>query len=311
VSHTCPGVTGTVTGSVEAMNPPAVADYPRGARMALRVIDDYEFVWMLRGQARLVTAEHAVLLTPGELLLIPAGRRHGFEWDEHRPSRHGYVHFRPGACTAPARAQPQVRPMTHHDPLAGLCAYLLWVGNEQPPGWQRSATDTLQYLLQLFTSAPLPPNQARTSLPTALLSVVNHLRTQWSRMPLRRISVDELATVACLSRSQLNRLFHAQFGLSTSAALELLRCSRAETLLTRTDLTLGEIAHHCGFADLYHFSHRFTRLYGLPPSHYRNAATQTPLALDTPGVRRLASAIWEQRSIPSPDPQPDLHATET
>jgi AraC family transcriptional regulator len=292
VSDTCPDVTGTFTGWVQAMNSPAVADYPRGARIALRVIDDYEFVWMLRGQARLVTDEQEVLLSPGELLLVPAGRRHGFEWDEHRPSRHGYVHFRPGNGTAPAIAQLQVRRMTHHDPLAGLCAYLLWVGNEQPPGWERSATDTLQYLLLLFISAPLPANQAGPSLPTALLSVVDHLRTEWSLMPLRRISVEELTTVASLSRSYLNRLFHAQFGLSTAAALEFLRCSRAETLLMRTDLTLGEIAHHCGFADLYHFSHRFRRLYGLAPSHYR-AATQTSLALDRPGVRRLISAIWE------------------
>jgi AraC-like DNA-binding protein len=275
------------------MNRPAVADYPPRARMALRVIDDYEFVWMLRGQARLVTEKRQIPLSPGELLLVPAGLRHSFEWDEHRPSRHGYVHFRPGDGGTPAMGQLIIRRMTHHDPLAGLCAYLLWVGNEQPPDWERSARDTLQYLLLLFTSAPLPPNQARAALPNPLERVVGHLRHEWSRMPLRRISVDELATVACLSRGYLNRLFHAEFGLSTASALEQLRCSRAETLLTRTDLTLGEIAHHCGFADLYHFSHRFRRLYGLPPSHYRITASQTSSALDQPGVRRLASALWE------------------
>lgn len=29
---------------------PSVADYPRGARMRPRVIDDFEFVWMLLGR---------------------------------------------------------------------------------------------------------------------------------------------------------------------------------------------------------------------------------------------------------------------
>jgi hypothetical protein len=33
------------------MERPAVADYPPGAQLPWRVLDDYEFVWMLRGQA--------------------------------------------------------------------------------------------------------------------------------------------------------------------------------------------------------------------------------------------------------------------
>jgi AraC-like DNA-binding protein len=275
------------------MHRPAVADYPRGARMASRVIDDYEFVWMLRGQARLVTQQRELPLSPGELLLVPAGLQHAFNWDEQRPSRHGYVHFRPALREQAAIMRPRVRRMTHHDPLAGLCAYLVWLGNEQPDGWEELASSTLRHLLMLFTWAPLPLSDASGTLPDPLMSVVEHLRREWSRMPLRRISVDELASTVCVSRSYLNRLFRTEFGLSTTSTLENLRCSRAETLLTRTDLTLAEIAHHCGFANLYHFSHRFTRLYGLPPSRYRNAVDQTSSALDHPGVRRLATALWD------------------
>ncbi|MGH2658798.1 MAG: helix-turn-helix domain-containing protein [Actinomycetota bacterium] len=61
-------------------------------------------------------------------------------------------------------------------------------------------------------------------------------------------------------------MFQAEFGISAAAGLEGLRFSRAETLLTRTDMTISSIAHQCGFADLYHFSHRFARRYGVPPS---------------------------------------------
>jgi transcriptional regulator GlxA family with amidase domain len=110
-------------------------------------------------------------------------------------------------------------------------------------------------------------------------------------MPLRRVTVTELASVAAVSRGYLERLFRAAFGLGVAAGTERARCSRAETLLTRTDLTLEVVARQCGFADGSHFSHRFTQLHGLPPSAYRRDRV-TDSVLDDPGVRRLARLIW-------------------
>jgi AraC-like DNA-binding protein len=271
---------------------PSVADYPAGARMAPRVIDDFEFVWMLRGQARFVT-EDALALAPGRLLLVPAGVRHSFVWDERRSSRHGYVHFDPDRIGGRVAAEVRSRPMTQHDPLGGLCAYLLWLGQEQTDGWEQRANRTLRFLLELFTSEPLPSDELRVVLPAPLLAVVGLLRREWSQMPLRRLTVGELASAAHVSRSYLNRLFRTSFGISAAAALERLRCSRAETLLARTNMTIGSIAHQCGFADLYHFSHRFIRLYGLPPRRFRDEGSAAPSALDHAGVRRLAYAVWE------------------
>lgn len=76
-----------------AMHRPAVADYPAGAHLPTRAIDDYELVWMLRGRARLVTAGGDTALRPGQLLLLQPGVAHSLTWDPARPSRHGYVHF--------------------------------------------------------------------------------------------------------------------------------------------------------------------------------------------------------------------------
>lgn len=272
---------------------PAVADYPPGARMRPRVIDDFEFVWMLRGQALLETGDEELPLSPGRLLLVPPGVPHGFRWDQRGPSRHGYVHFRPGPEGRREARQVRSRRMTERDPLAGLCAYLVWLGREQPDGWNQRATQTVGFLLSLFTTRSLPGEGVGTVLPPPMSSVVDHLRDEWSEMPLRRVGVEELAAVACVSRSYLNRLFQAEFGTSTASALQALRCSRAETLLTRTDMTIGSIARQCGFADLYHFSHRFAARYGVHPSAYRDAVNPGSSVLDHPGVRRLAHAIWD------------------
>jgi AraC family transcriptional regulator len=111
-------------------------------------------------------------------------------------------------------------------------------------------------------------------------------------MPLRRVGVEELASAAGVSRSYLERLFRAEVQLPAASTLESLRFVRVQSLLVRTDMSVGAIARQCGFADLFHLSHRFKRRYGLSPSAYRAAGGLGPSVIDEPGVARLASAIW-------------------
>jgi AraC family transcriptional regulator len=290
--YACLNVNSEARGGEAVLQGPSVADYPRGARMGPRVIDDSEFVWMLRGQALFVTDGGERPLSPGRLLLVPPGVRHSFVWDRRRASRHGYVHFRPEQVGGRTVVPVQLRRMTERDPLAGLCAYLIWLSQEQPEDWEGRVRETLRFLLGVFASEPIPGDDVREALPAPLSAVVDHLRREWSQMPLRRVGVGDLASTVGVSRSYLNRLFQARFGVSAAAGLERLRCSRAESLLTRTDMTIGSIAHQCGFADLYHFSHRFARRYGVPPSAYRAFGSPPFSVLDHPGVRRFAHTVW-------------------
>lgn len=271
------------------MHRPALADYPPGAQLAERVLDDYEFVWMVRGHAT-VTAAVPIELRPGQLLLIPPAYRHGFAWDRKRPSQHGYVHFAAGDLDRRLPREPRVRSMTRQDPLRGLCSYLLWLSSTADDGWQRPARAVVELLVTLLGDGPLPETQTPAPLPPALRAVLAELRDAWATLPLPRVGIAELATRAGVSRGYLNRMFQATFGLSAADAIERARCARAEALLLRTDLPAQAIAHQCGYADLSHFSHRFTLRHGLPPSAYRaqaGAGGSAPSVLDHPGVRRL------------------------
>ena len=280
------------------MERPAIADYPPGARLPERVIDDHEFVWMLRGQARVTSADGEMPLSPGQLLLVPPGIRHGFAWDQTHASRHGYVHFQPRDEEAGDGGALRVRPMTADDPLAALCAYVLWLGLAEGHEWREPAQDALDFMVRLFRQGPLPHPQPPTVLAPALAAGLHHLQRTWAHMPLRRVGVAELASVAHVSPGYLHRLFRAAFGMSTAAALEQVRCSRAEALLLRTDLTIEVIARQCGFADASHFSHRFSAIHGVSPRAYRVAGGAAPSVLEQPGVRRLPRLLWEQ---PGPD----------
>lgn len=252
------------------MHRPATAVYPPGAHLPERVIDTHELVWLLHGQAMLVCAS-PVVLTPGQLLLIPPDLPHAIDWDPRRTTRHGYVHFRQSDVTSRLPMTVHVVPMA--DPVASLCAYLVRLGTTGA-----TAKATLDFLVRLMLTAPAPD-----PVPPAVAVAVTHLRRTWSRLPMTRIGVAELAAVTHVSRGYLNRLFRATFDVGAAEALECLRFARAEPLLTRTDLTVHAVAVQCGFADLSHFSHRFTARYGVPPSRYRGDTS----VLDHAGIGHL------------------------
>ena len=272
---------------------PALADYPAGAELPTRVIEDLELVWMVHGRARLRTGAGDRPLGPGDLALIPPGVPHGFAWDERRPSRHGYVHFGAAALSGPPPAAPLVVSMTDHDPLAGAAAYLLWLGGDEPSGWQGRVADTLRFVLDVMLTGPLPPTGAPDAPPAELAAAVDHLRRVWAQMPLDRVAVGDLAErgarVAGTPRPPLPRRVRPR---PRGGA-------RAGPLLAGRDA-----------ADPHGPAGRGRRppvrvrrpQPPLPPVHgpsrrvaqrgYR-AAGGGPSVLDDPGVRRLARLIWE------------------
>ena len=121
------------------------------------------------------------------------------------PSRHGYVHF--GIADVGRDVEPRVRltRMSGVDPLAGLCAYLLWIGRSHHVDWQVWARRALEFMVSLVESGPLPSVEVTPALTGPMHAAISHLQRQWAHLPLRRIGVDELAGHAHISRGYLNR----------------------------------------------------------------------------------------------------------
>lgn len=84
------------------------------------------------------------------------------------------------------------------------------------------------------------------------------------------LELAQLATLADVSPRQLNRLFRDKLGQSTMKFYGGLRLEMARTLLTRSPLSLTDIALTTGFASSAHFSHAFRGKYGLTPSSLRS-----------------------------------------
>ncbi|WP_110647395.1 AraC family transcriptional regulator [Salinicola peritrichatus] len=88
----------------------------------------------------------------------------------------------------------------------------------------------------------------------------------------RRISVADLARVACLSEAHFAERFRDQTGLTPYQFVMRLRLDTARQLTTSTQLPLAEIAERTGFANQSALSHAFRRHYGHPPIQLRRIA---------------------------------------
>jgi PAS domain S-box-containing protein len=86
----------------------------------------------------------------------------------------------------------------------------------------------------------------------------------------RTVEVGELAAIAGMSMSQLERRMRRTFGLSPGQYLLRVRVDEATRRLTDTDESLPSIAVNCGWYDQSAFTRQFTRLAGCTPGEFRS-----------------------------------------
>ena len=85
-----------------------------------------------------------------------------------------------------------------------------------------------------------------------------------------KITVDQLAEFARVSRSHLCFLFKVETGLAPIQYIKRVRIERARDLLEQTHLSIKEIRARVGLVDRSHFTRGFKEAFGVTPSEYRN-----------------------------------------
>lgn len=220
------------------------------------------------------------ILRPGDILYTPAGSWKCTKWDlphelfcfviDRNYLRYTYVDYRTvnadfhrPLCLdffhtrqkPPALLPEQLRLLTEccaelprNDAAAGLMARtILELGLEAlrrdtPPPSVGKAKQTFQRLMQ-------------------------YLRENY----MNDISRRDAARYFHLSECYVSRLFQDQCGKRFSDVLRDLRMNHAAYLLSRTGLTVAEIAEQCGYASLQTFTTVFRHYSGMPPVRYRLA----------------------------------------
>jgi AraC family transcriptional regulator len=95
-----------------------------------------------------------------------------------------------------------------------------------------------------------------------------------------RISLDQLAALAGMSRFHFARQFRISTGRSPMGYVRHARIERATAILRERTMTIARVAVSLGFADQSHFTRTFGRFIGVSPKsfadHHRIRARRTP-----------------------------------
>lgn len=91
--------------------------------------------------------------------------------------------------------------------------------------------------------------------------------------PHRPWTVQQLSSLAHMSRTSFARKFAATMGENPRDYLLRRRLDQGAQLLRHTDLPLSAIASQLGYASAFSFSAAFRREYGLPPSNFRQSGS--------------------------------------
>lgn len=267
-----------------------IATYPAGASFGPRRLRDYEFVWIIEGDA-VARFDGVVVPAPaGTLLLGRPGMTDEYDWGAQRGTTHAYVHF--GVRGVSRRADwPLARSLPAEDVARPLLRFVL--GAQRLPASPRAVVmvPALTLLLRAFVSghlatapAPLP------ALPAAVERALTQMRTALQAQPVRSLSLATLAVAAHVSPEHLCRLFAGALGVGPRECWRLWRLERAASLLGRSNMAVKEIAERTGFVSPYHFSRAFKQVYRLAPRDYRQRVRAGLPAPDNPLVRRLP--LW-------------------
>ncbi|MDR3665045.1 MAG: AraC family transcriptional regulator [Mycobacterium sp.] len=245
----------------------------------------------------------AIELIPGEIVLVRGGVPHHLA---HEPG---------AACLDPDefRRRLPTAPMPEHGSTVFLCGAYRFAGDVTggvidalPPvltlssavddplrevisllsrelaaveaGQQTVLDRLLDVLLVLalrsdFRNSPTAPRWYRAAADPRLRDALQAMHDE----PARAWTVDELATVAGLSRAAFARTFRDVLGQPPLQYLTEHRMSLARDLLRSSDVGLSRIANRVGYSSPYSFVAAFRRHHGLPPIAWRQQQAVEPL----------------------------------
>jgi AraC family transcriptional regulator len=91
------------------------------------------------------------------------------------------------------------------------------------------------------------------------------------------LGLAKLASVAGVHPVHLSREFHRHYRMTIGEYIRKRRVERASELLSKSELTLAEIASTCGFSDQSHFCALFRKHCGVTPAKFRKLAGEAAL----------------------------------
>jgi AraC family transcriptional regulator len=155
-------------------------------------------------------------------------------------------------------------------PTSSRSETIAWLGKRIYQEHKRA--DTLSHLaieglvLEIFAEAARSKITAREkNIPRWLAETQAFLHDNFSES----FVFEEVVKIAGVHPVHLARVYRQKYGCTIGEYVRRLRAEYAARQISQTTLSLGQIAHHAGFADQSHLNKIFKSFYGMTPSEYR------------------------------------------
>ena len=240
------------------------------------------------GAARLHMPDERVDLRPGYLYLVPAYTRHSYEC--HGKFTHYYLHLYEGfkkesdifdlydfpievkaegyeshifanICkTHPDAKLPASNP-TAYDNMTKFIGYVHRY-NQMPLYQKLELRGSILILFSHFVKHAKPKMWTEDKrLEASLKYIHENIYTE--------INIDDLASIACMSKTYFIRYFAKTFGMPPLQYINRKKVERAQLLLLTEEKPVKEIAYSVGYNDHSYFIRLFKKITGMTPMAYR------------------------------------------
>lgn len=114
--------------------------------------------------------------------------------------------------------------------------------------------------------------EARKSLSAQDVDQLENLALFLNDHCMHDLPLDQIARVSCMGTRKLQTVFKEYHGCTITEYIQQRRMSQAETLLSNTDLPIGQVARSVGYTKASRFSELFRKSTGLLPGEFRKLA---------------------------------------
>ncbi len=227
---------------------------------------DYHLIYLVKNHGTFITSTGQVTLYPGEALLLPPNKKHGYHIYETDGAVYYWLHFDGTVAEAYLSQLALTCETVHTIGLSARLPRLFDSINEelqsQLPHYTEICAGLLRQILSIIAQKTGFSEQART-IQTVIRAIGRDFR--------ENIPLEEYAKNCGYSKYHFIRLFKEATGQTPIVYRNILRIENARTLIEQTPYTLQEISDSLGFSDPSYFSKIFKKHTGKSPKAYRQA----------------------------------------
>jgi AraC-like DNA-binding protein len=214
-------------------------------------------------------------LRPGAIYSYGPRVKHRIETDPERPMLKHFVDFSGSGLVDLLKTTDFLKgsPLYVSRPfrIRSIFENLITTGNTESRNRAALCALLLRQLILYTDDCAMDPDAAFSPAWQTYLRCRQYIERYFLEIP----TVHDAAQKCFVDQAYLARLFKRFADESPLQLLTRLKMSRAADLLSNRDLLIKQVAEEVGFADPYHFSRVFKRVYGIPPETFTQAARRT------------------------------------